>query len=265
MSIETRTAEALICSLQCNDKGSVVCAGTENGTITVYKIEEDGVLPIQNLAHGSSPIFSTLFMDDRIVAGTHDGHLLVWRLNQTEYVFESAITVFQGCINTIYECKGSVVCGCSDGRIRKVSLSGEVAAEWFAHKHGVTGVSVYKNYIVSAGMDSVIKIWKEEDQSLAAELKEHSKAIRDCRICENPFDVFVIASCSDDGTLCLFTEEKIGSLEFTVDKHVIGTPCRKIAWSRLDHSVAVGYGQGEVKVFSPDSICKWKESSSVLP
>ncbi|EIJ89353.1 protein transport protein SEC13 [Nematocida parisii] len=264
MSIETRT-EGLVYSVQSNKKGDLVSAGAEDGTITLYKIDENGSTPIQKLSYNTSPIFSTVFIEERLVGATHDGHLLVWKQSQSEYVFESVITVFQGCINTIVECKGTVLCGCSDGRVRKVSLTGEVTLESLIHKHGVTSLAVYNDYIISGGMDSSIKILNNEDLAILHDIKEHTKPVRDCKVCDNEFDSFVFASCSDDGTLCIFTEEKDEKLKFSVDRHKIGTPCRKLSWTPLGYALAVGYGKSDVKVYIPESPNKWKETPIVLP
>ncbi|KAI5189706.1 protein transport protein SEC13 [Nematocida minor] len=265
MSIETQSAEALVYNLQSSPLGDLVAAGAEDGSITLYKIASDSTVPVQKLSYSSSAIFSILFMDERIVASTHDGHLLVWKMGAGEYAFESSISVFQGCINVICEYKGDILCGCSDGRVRRVTMAGSTSMECTAHKHGVTGVTVHKEYIITSGVDGSVKIWKDTDLSLLLEIKEHTKPVRDCKVCVNEYGSFIFATCADDGLLLIFTEEKDAPLKFAVDKHEIGAPCSKLAWTQLGYALAVGYGKGEVKVFAPAGPTEWKETPTILP
>ncbi|KAH9386513.1 protein transport protein SEC13 [Nematocida major] len=265
MSVETQNAETLVQNLQSNASGDMVAAGAEDGSVTIFKIQEQAHVPVQKLSYSASAIFSTLFLGERVVAATHDGHLLVWKMGPTEYAFESAINVFEGSINVIAECKGDILCGCSDGKIRRVMLSGETSAAWTAHKRGVTGVSVHKNYIISVGMDGLVKIWSEADLSLALEVREHAKPVRDCKVCINEFGAFVFATCADDGKLLIFVEDKDSPLKFSIDAHELGSPCTKLSWTQLGYALAVGYGKGEAKIFMPAGPGKWKEASIVLP
>lgn len=264
-TVESQRTSELVYNLESNLAGDMLATGADNGCIVLYRIENDIPRPVQEISHGTAAIFSIAFTEERLIASTYDGNLLVWKLNQHEYSFEYSIAVFQGCINSIAIHKEDIVCGCSDGRIRIVSIAGGVAMECTAHKHGITGISSFKDYIITAGADGAVKIWSDTDLSLLLEINEHVMPIRDCRVCINEHGSFIFATCGEDGKVFIFSEKTDKPLEFIVDKHDIGYPCNKLSWSQTGYALAIGYEDNRIRLLAPCAPGKWEESSVVLP
>ncbi|OAG29678.1 protein transport protein SEC13 [Nematocida displodere] len=264
MSIESSN-ESIVYNLCENEDGSMCAGACEDGSVKVFKVKDSDVVLQQNLSKHKAAVFDVMFLGSKIVSSSYDGELCIWKEEGGAYALESCVLVFQGGINTLGKtADGSkILCGCTDGRLRVVSLTGEALSDCYAHRYGVTGVGSFDEYLVTCGMDGTTKIWKESDLSLVSELKDHQGPIRDCKVCPNPYGSVVFATCSDDGAAIVYTKKE--GTEFARARIALGSPCTKVAWSKAGCALAIGYGEGKGKVYLPNGPTEWKESTVVMP
>ncbi|KAI5188568.1 protein transport protein SEC13 [Nematocida sp. AWRm77] len=276
MSME-HEGESVIYNLSTNEEGSLMVAACEDGRVKVFRVDEKGHALVQNLIHHKTAVFFAFFFLDHIVSSSYDGEVVFWKKTGENYAYESTVHVFQGAINSMAGDASSktLYCGCSDGKVRKITCTGEVQEERMGHKHGTTGVSLFEEYLVSGGMDGTAKIWSKTKLESLSTLQHHTGPIRDCKACPNTYGSFVFATCSDDGSVIVYTQkrEKAGAKEdaapagegkdlvFHTSVLSVGEPCTKLSWSQSGYALSVGYGEGKVKVFLPSGGHKWKEAS----
>jgi len=271
--------ESLVYNLSSNAQGDLIAGACENGSVKLFRVEKNELHPVQVLASHKSAVFDVIFADNEtIVSGSYDGTVCFWKKEGGAYRLSGSLQVFQGAINALSSQDGKTVfCGCSDGKIRKIE-DGAVVGEEAAHRHGVFGISVFKELVVSGGMDGSVKITSAKDLSLIRELREHEGPVRDCKVCPSAYGALMFATCSDDGTVVVYTEENEGegkesekdAKEDAVLKRLrtyrikVGEPCLKLAWSRSGFALGVGCEGGSEKVYVPHGAAQWKESSDIL-
>ncbi|KAI5181524.1 protein transport protein SEC13 [Nematocida sp. AWRm80] len=253
---------------------NIAATGCESGDIILHRVESGKLVHLQSLKHHKAAVFDCIFSEDRLYSCSYDGNVVIWKKLGEQYQFERSISVFSGAINSICAIKDKIICGCSDGNIRVLSKEGDTQKEEFAHRYGVTSVSANDKYLVSSGMDGLVKVWSLEDISLLTELKDHTGVVRDCKVSINPYSTFVFATCSDDGTVIVYTEktnakegekekEDQDTLRLHKDIHKLDDQCYRVSWSKAGYALAVGISNGTIKTFKPKSSFTWKETSTI--
>lgn len=263
MSMESVAKRALVYCVDRSNEG-VLVGGLENGDVKIYLLSKGVFSESQNLVFHKSAVLGIIFHGEKIVSCSFSGDLAFWKKEGNVFRFEKSIHLFNGAIFTIISLDDSIICGCSDGKIRIVTEEGSIVSEVEAHKRGVSGIAVWKNKMaVTGGIDGTVKVWRIPDMSLVQEFKEHSGAVRDCKISQTSFNDFIFASCSEDQTAVIYTKTNTKE-RFRTEKLSLGFPGMKASWSKSGTVLAVGSSTGDTKMFVPILPKGWKEESSLV-
>lgn len=242
----------------------IVVGGLESGEVKVFSLSRGVFKETQNLLFHKSAVLSIAFHKDKIVSCSYTGDLAFWRREGSNFAFDKSIHLFNGAILSVASAGDYFICGCSDGKIRVVTEEGTISNEVFAHKRGVSGVSLWDNKLaVTGGVDGLVKIWNIPEFTLAKEFKTHTAAVRDCKVSNNCYGKLVFASCSEDESVVIYTRDKDGD-SFTTERLPLGFPGVKATWGITGHVLAVGSFLGQTKIFVPHGEDGWRENVSLL-
>lgn len=263
--------------------GTRVVTSSEDRVVRLFRVAGGKCQLVQEMMHHKAAVFDAIFVGESVVSCSYDGQVVIWRSEGGRYVPKTTKSLFQGSINCICCIEDDdgyrVFCGCSDGRLRvlKVSQRGEEVEDYYTHRYGITSVTSSRDYVISGGMDCVVKIWSPADMSLVHELKDHTEVVRDCKISQESFGFLVFATCSEDGTVCIYThkskpregggardlsghEVEIGGATFERHRLHVGEPCYKLSWSKSGYALCVGYGENKVRTYVPSEQGVWEEA-----
>ena len=162
----------------------------------------------------SSKATTTVFS---IYLGTYEGKIIVNNIDikSKENLSNFSFTSSQNAIRTIYHKSGSLFVSGTDEvihmfDIRKKKSEGDL----MTYSGSVNDIKIKNNYLIVAGENNTIPIWRMNDFSNIIELKGHKKAI-------NSIDIHssggVLVSASRDKTVIIFdllTGRKIEKFEF---------------------------------------------------
>ena len=162
----------------------------------------------------SSKATTTVFS---IYLGTYEGKIIVNNIDikSKENLSNFSFTSSQNAIRTIYHKSGSLFVSGTDEvihmfDIRKKKSEGDL----MTYSGSVNDIKIKNNYLIVAGENNTIPIWRMNDFSNIIELKGHKKAI-------NSIDIHssggVLVSASRDKTVIIFVfliGRKIEKFEF---------------------------------------------------
>jgi WD40 repeat protein len=97
-----------------------------------------------------------------------------------------------------------VIVGFKDGMMKCYQLTGDFIVQpiWdinSAHKGAVTTVYFDKNYILTGGADSVLRVWARTNHQQLNQISAHQKPIS--RVLPDQRDASLIHSCSQDKSI----------------------------------------------------------------
>nr|AGE94939.1 protein transport protein sec13 [Encephalitozoon cuniculi] len=212
----------------------------------------------------SGPATKAIFLNqgEFIASSYFSGKVIIWKYEGGRFNKKSERQILSGSVNDISgRWNGSsftLFCACSDGTVRILDIDSSfntTESEVFCHRFGVSSVSATESGFVSGGMDYSVAVW--DGTSEAARFRDHKGLVRDVAACPaNSFKLFCMASCSEDGTVVIYTKR---GEEYESQKITLEEPCYSLSWSFSGFSLSVGYGSSKFKCFVPDGSGKFKE------
>ena len=161
-------------------------------------------------SHPTQTIFS-------IYLGTYEGKIIVNNINikTKENISNFSFTSSQNAIRTIYHNSGSLFVSGTDEIIHIFDVQKKVSeGDLMTYTGSVNDIKISNNYLIVAGENNTIPIWRMNDFNNIIELKGHKKAI-------NSIDIHssggILISASRDKCVIIFdllTGRKIEKFEF---------------------------------------------------
>lgn len=241
----------------------------------------------------ANPKFGTL-----LASSSYDGKIFIWREdqpNQWVRVFENADhTASVNSVSWGPHQSLSLAAASADGSVSILTYKQE-SKQWareviHAHHGGVNAISwgpdvkvaallainqqvagsnsVYvQRRIVTGGCDNKIKIWRENEQGKWEEQKidataGHSDWVRDVAWAPSVgLPASTIASCSEDKSVIIWTEDSKTGLFKPSEKLKFNTKLWRVSWSLMGNILAVSQGDNKVSLWKEGLDGHWKDLS----
>ena len=152
-----------------------------------------------------------------IYLGTYEGKIIVNNTNikTKENISNFSFTSSQNAIRTIYHKSGSLFVSGTDEIIHMFDVNKKISeGDLMTYSGSVNDIKINNNYLIVAGENNTIPIWRMNDFNNIIELKGHKKAI-------NSIDIHssggILVSASRDKCVIIFdllTGRKIEKFEF---------------------------------------------------
>ena len=152
-----------------------------------------------------------------IYLGTYEGKLIVNNINvkSKEIVSNFSFTASQNAIRTIYHKSKSLFVSGTDEIIHMYNIKEKLSeGDLMTYSGSVNDIKIHDNYLIVAGENNTIPIWRMTDFNNIIELKGHKKAINSIDI--HSSGGFLVSGGRDNLVIIfdLLTGRKIEKFEF---------------------------------------------------
>lgn len=280
-SIDT-THQDMIHDAQMDYYGRRLATCSSDRTIRIFEVHGDKNTLIKELTGHDGPVWQVAWAHPKfgniLASCSYDRRVLIWKETSTGFqqiyehiIHESSVNSIAWAPPDLSDTTMYLACGSSDGSISLLQCQG---GNWHsqrtldAHKIGVTSVSWSNIYdtgnqrtfrLVSGGCDNLIKIWVLDEIELTQQgepLNGHADWVRDVAWAPGIGINSTIASCSQDGNVCIWTEDKTSKRWKQRKLMLFPGPVWRVSWSISGDLLAISTSTptGENKV------SLWKES-----
>lgn len=234
-----------------------IVTACSDGLVRVFSRDAQELSMELELDAGAGPVTKAIFLNqgELIASSYFSGKVVVWKLEGGRFGKKLERQICSGSVNALAGrwngASFTLFCACSDGNVRILEIDsafGVAEDTVFCHRFGVSSVSATERGFATGGMDYSAAVWEEKTE--VQRFRDHKAFVRDVAVCPaNSFGIFCMASCSEDGTVAVYTKGENG---FESQIIQIGEPCYSVCWSASGFSLSVGYGEAKFKCFVPD-------------
>jgi len=271
--------------------GKRLATCSSDKTIKIFNVSKDSQKHARDLVSHEGPVWQICWahpkFGSKLASCSYDRKVIVWSEDHGQWSKYFEYSGHQLSVNSIswapHEFGLALVCGSSDGTVSVLTHKG--VNDWStvrfkAHETGVNSVcwapatvpssllnepnsaSAGKNAptgrFCSGGCDNMVKIWQLNSESgewiIESALEGHSDWVRDVAWAPDaglPYST--IASCSQDGTVVIWTQTDSNSLVWSKREiESFSSPVWRVSWSVTANILAVSCGDNTVTL--------WKES-----
>eukprot|EP00004_Rigifila_ramosa_P007873 TRINITY_DN19066_c0_g1_i1.p1 TRINITY_DN19066_c0_g1~~TRINITY_DN19066_c0_g1_i1.p1 ORF type:complete len:313 (+),score=54.96 TRINITY_DN19066_c0_g1_i1:3-941(+) len=288
VSVDTGHAD-MIHDAQLDYYGKRLATASSDRTVRIFAVTDSGSELQAELKGHDGPVWQACWAHPRfgtvLASCGYDKKVIIWKEEQPgSWSIVHEYTDHESSVNSIawspHEFGLNLACGSSDNHVSVLRFKTE-SSTWEAfkkHAHGIgvnsvswapvsSSTQVQKRF-ASGGCDKLIKIWRFDDQS-GSWLEEHALSghgdwVRDVAWAPNlGVPTNTIASCSQDGTIMIWTQEERGQWHSTVLHKFSNEPVWRLSWSLAGQILAVSSGDNHVTLWKETLDGKWIQLSSV--
>ncbi|CAL4937619.1 unnamed protein product [Urochloa decumbens] len=115
--------------------------------------------------------------DEHLFAGTEDGAIYMWRMNQAQQCFDevAAFVGHEKAVVSLAQGKGTLYSGSADGSVRAWDLESRrcVCTLAAAHASSVTALLCWEQFLLSSSDDGTVKVWRAKPGRDDLDLEVH--------------------------------------------------------------------------------------------
>lgn len=280
--------------------GKRLATASSDNTIKIIGVSGSTHQHLATLCGHQGPVWQVAWPHPKfgsmLASCSYDGRVIIWKegTKPDEWTQAHVFTEHKSSVNSIawapHELGLSLACGSSDGNISVFTVRPDGGWDTTridqAHQVGVTSVSwapstapgalvgpelldpVQK--LVSGGCDNTVKVWKLYNGSWKMDcfpaLQMHSDWVRDVAWAPNMgLPKSTIASCSQDGTVVIWTVAKEGDRWEGRVLHDFKNPVWRVSWSLTGNILAVADGSNNVTLWKEAVDGEWQQVTTIEP
>ncbi|KAJ6240546.1 protein sec13 [Anaeramoeba flamelloides] len=288
MELKT-TQKGLIHDVQMDFYGKQVATCSSDGKIQIFNIDGEKQNLVAELTDHEGPVWQISWSNPKfgihLASCSNDGSVIIWKQINQNWIQEYQFSDFSSSVNSVdwapFQFGLHLACGSSDGNIVILSL---INGKWKTNKHkshqvGVNSVcwgpfvqdqteeNQPKLQLVSGGGDSLVKIWRFEINKglkLLETLNGHTSWVRCVAWRQTTSTKLVIASCSQDQTVIIWSKEKTtkqNSKQPTrwIPKKLSDFPdiVWHVSWSLTSNLISVSCGDSDISFWEENQDGEW--------
>lgn len=273
--------------------GKRLATASSDGTVQVLSIGPNSQL-LATLTGHNGPVWRASWAHPKfgtfLASCGYDGKVIVWKeasVGTNQWSQAHVFTDHTSSVNSIswapHELGLSLACGSSDGSISistaRQDGSWETVRIDRAHPVGVTSVSWapavapgsfsgnFVHKIASGGFDSSVRIWEMINgvwQPEAASISQvHKDWVRDVAWAPGLGLKSTVVSCSQDGTVVVWTKGKEGEAWRSKTVKDFGVPVWRVSWALTGTMLSISDGEGNVTLWKEGQNGNWEEVTKV--
>lgn len=293
--------EDLVHDAQLDYYGCKLATCSSDRTVKIYNVSENSYELSATIQGHEGPVWGTAWAHPKfgviLASCSFDGSVLIHReVSPREWtVIHAARHLHESSVNSIafgpHEIGLVAAAASSDGRVSILTHQsnnawsveyiqdnslGVNAVSWAPHG-AYTDTSNPDNVLpprlVTGGCDNRIRFWTQsvetgqwvEDTSATIDKTiSHSDWVRDVAWAPSIFpNVNVVASCSEDRTVLIWTQNGPNAEWKPILLHKFDAPVWRVSWSVTGHMLAVSSGDSDVTLWKATLDGKWTQMSSV--
>ncbi|CAH1443491.1 unnamed protein product [Lactuca virosa] len=278
--------------------GKRIASASSDATIRIAGVTTgSNSHPLAILTGHNGPVWQVAWAHPKfgsiLASCSYDGSVIVWREgNLNEWTQAHTFTDHKSSVNSIawapHELGLCLACGSSDGSITVQTVRSDGGWDTSridqAHPTGVTSVTWAPSMapgaligsgvfdpvqkLASGGYDNLVKVWKLTDGSWKMDcfpaLQMHSDLVRDVAWAPNlGLPKSTIASCSQDGTVVVWTVGKEGEQWKGIVLNDFKAPVWRVSWSLTGNLLAVAAGDNNVTLWKEAVDGEWQQVTTV--
>eukprot|EP00916_Digyalum_oweni_P015409 GHVL01025223.1.p1 GENE.GHVL01025223.1~~GHVL01025223.1.p1 ORF type:complete len:326 (+),score=56.67 GHVL01025223.1:20-997(+) len=277
--------------------GRKLATASSDTCIRIWDISaEDGSTPfLSELKGHEGPVWQVAWAHPKygnvLASCGYDKKIILWREmrnNDWHIIYQN--DEHTASVNAVvwcpYEYGLSLACASSDGSISILTHQGDqwTRKSFDGHLHGVNSVSwapasfalnapktasLASQRLVTGGCDNQVKVWKYDEHLLQWQCHQlqgsqsHTDWVRDVAWRPNGGSQSqYIASCSEDKTVIMWTQEAEDRPWFALQKIQLDAPIWRLSWSITGTLLSAACGDNSIILFKESLDGKWERLSA---